>query len=253
MDSFFMTNQGKVRHHNEDAGGIFKNDEGQILAVVADGMGGHLAGDVASELATSHIHSLWQQMEPLETPEQSQNWLKDAFQSVNREIKEYAEANDGCQGMGTTLVAAVCTDQFLTVGHIGDSRCYFANAYGFKQLTEDHSLVNELVRTGQITEEEAESHPRKNVLLKAMGTELSIDADVKTVGFEPDNRVLLCSDGLTNKVNDEELKELESYAGDWESFCERMVALANERGGEDNITLAVVHYPTPQPEKEGVD
>ncbi|MGI8315071.1 Stp1/IreP family PP2C-type Ser/Thr phosphatase [Halobacillus mangrovi] len=252
MNGYFLTDQGKVRNHNEDAGGVFKNDAGQILAVVADGMGGHRAGDVASELAISQLHKRWQETEALQSPDQSEQWVKESIQSVNLEIKDYADRHEDCYGMGTTVVVAVCTKQFFTVAHIGDSRCYMANSFGFKQLTEDHSLVNELVRSGQITEEQAEQHPRKNVLLKALGTEYDISADIHTLAFEPDDRLLLCTDGLTNKVRDDELSKLSEYEGDWSEFCQKFVDLANERGGEDNITLAVVHYDRTA-EKEGAE
>lgn len=253
MIGFYQTDQGRVRNHNEDAGGIFMNDAGQTLAIVADGMGGHQAGDVASQMATTHIHTKWQEAERLTTPGETEEWVKQAVISANNEIKAYANEHEECAGMGTTVVVAVCTEQFATIGHIGDSRCYFANTYGFKAVTEDHSLVNELVRTGQITEEQAEQHPRKNVLLKAMGTELDLTADVKTLEFESDDRLLLCTDGLTNKVTDEELSELKTYNGDWATFTQQLIELANERGGEDNITLSVVHYDSPEDEKEGAE
>lgn len=253
MNGYFFTNQGQVRNHNEDSGGVFKNDAGQILAVVADGMGGHRAGDVASSLATSHLHTKWQEAEELHSPEQAEQWLKQVIHSVNEELKKYADEHEECQGMGTTVVVAICTDQFVSVAHIGDSRCYIANAFGFKQLTQDHSLVNELVRTGQISEEEAEHHPRKNVLLKALGTEYEVHPDIHTLEFDPDDRLLLCSDGLTNKVDDEELGNLSTFDGEWAVFCNGLIKLANDRGGEDNITLAVVHYDRTVLQKEGAE
>lgn len=250
MNGYFLTDQGRVRNHNEDAGGIFTNDSGQVLAVVADGMGGHRAGDVASVLATSHLHTKWQDAEKLITPDAAEKWLEDAIESVNHKIKAYSEEHEECQGMGTTVVIAICTSNFVTIGHIGDSRIYMANDFGFKQLTEDHSLVNELVKSGQITEEQAEHHPRKNVLLKALGSEFSVTADIETLGFEQDNRILLCSDGLSNKVSKDEIASMKDFEGDWQDFCRNLVDLANERGGEDNITLAVVHY-NGADEKEG--
>ncbi|SFJ94299.1 protein phosphatase [Halobacillus dabanensis] len=252
MIGYYLTDQGKVRNHNEDAGGVFKNDAGQTIAIVADGMGGHQAGDVASQMATSHLHKMWLEAEKIETPDEAEKWIKEAVLTVNNDIKTYAEKHEECAGMGTTVVVAICTDQFATIGHIGDSRCYFANTYGFSCITEDHSLVNELVRSGQITEEQAEQHPRKNVLLKALGTEYDLTADVKTLEFESGDRLLLCTDGLTNKVSDQEIGEFQSFQGEWSQFAERMVTLANERGGEDNITLAIVHYHSPT-EKEGAE
>ncbi|MYL70914.1 Stp1/IreP family PP2C-type Ser/Thr phosphatase [Halobacillus litoralis] len=253
MIGYYETDQGKVRIHNEDAGGVFKNDAGQVLAIVADGMGGHQAGDVASQMTTSHIHKKWQEAHLIETPDEAEKWIKEAVRSANNEIKSYANEHEECAGMGTTVVVALCTGEFATIGHIGDSRCYFANDYGFKVITEDHSLVNELVRSGQITEEQAEHHPRKNVLLKALGTEFDLTADVKTMEFEENDRLLLCTDGLTNKVTDEELSELKTFEGNWSSFTQQMIDLANERGGEDNITLAVIHHHPSSDVKEGAE
>ncbi|WFT76948.1 Stp1/IreP family PP2C-type Ser/Thr phosphatase [Halobacillus naozhouensis] len=252
MFDCFMTDQGKVRNHNEDAGGIFNSESGQKLAVVADGMGGHRAGDVASQLAVTVLHNKWQEAGAFNTPDEAEGWLKQSVLEVNQDIQEHANQHEECQGMGTTLVAAICTDGFATIAHIGDSRCYLANNYGFKQVTEDHSLVNELVRSGQITSEQAEHHPRKNVLLKALGTEEEITPDILTISFDEDDRLLLCSDGLSNKVTDDEIEELAAFNGKWEEFCQSLVDLANERGGEDNITLAVIHY-SHTDSKEGAD
>ncbi|MFD1018123.1 Stp1/IreP family PP2C-type Ser/Thr phosphatase [Thalassobacillus hwangdonensis] len=246
MNGYFLTDRGQVRNHNEDAGGLYMNANHQTLAVVADGMGGHRAGDVASEMAASNLHKKWQTAEKMTTPEQAEDWLDLAIKEINEEIFSYATENEECKGMGTTVVAAICTTDFVTIAHIGDSRCYLANAYGFKQVTEDHSLVNELVRSGQITKEDAEHHPRKNVLLKALGTEQHISMDVHTLGWEEGNTLLLCSDGLTNKLGDEELYALVKDPIELEELAKRLIDVANSRGGEDNITLALVHYDSQQ-------
>ncbi|WP_173916528.1 Stp1/IreP family PP2C-type Ser/Thr phosphatase [Halobacillus sp. Marseille-Q1614] len=248
----FFTDTGQVRSHNEDAGGAYKNDKGQILAVVADGMGGHRAGDVASQLAVTILHNRWKETLSVESPDQAETWLKEAIHEVNQKILEHSHENEECRGMGTTVVVSICSESFVSVGHIGDSRVYLADSDGFRQITEDHSLVNELVRSGQISEDEAEHHPRKNVLLKALGTDEQVTADILTVEFEEDNRLLLCSDGLTNKVSGDELAEIADYEGDWENFGHNLIDLANDRGGEDNITLVIVHN-TQAPEKEGVE
>ncbi|WP_101843836.1 Stp1/IreP family PP2C-type Ser/Thr phosphatase [Halobacillus sp. Marseille-P3879] len=252
MIGSFLSDQGKVRYHNEDAGGVFYHENAQMLAVVADGMGGHKAGDVASQMAVSTLHKKWKETSSIDHPEKAELWMKDAIHEVNMEILKHSRENEECRGMGTTVVAALCSKQFTTVGHVGDSRVYLANDDGFKRITEDHSLVNELVRSGQISAEQAETHPRKNVLLKALGTDENISPDIMTLEFERDDRLLLCSDGLTNKVNEEELSELSNYKGDWQEFCQSLINLANDRGGEDNITLAVIHY-ADSSSKEGVD
>src|SRR5699024_4507512 len=142
-------------------------------------------------------------------------------------------------------------DEFITVAHIGDSRCYLLNNNGFNQITDDHSLVNELVRSGQISKADAEHHPRKNVLLKALGTEADVIPDVKTLEWEKNDKILLCYDGWTNKVLDDEIKCYIDNNKDIKEIGSALVHLANERGGEDNVSLVIVsHKPS---EKVGED
>ncbi|QHS22200.1 Stp1/IreP family PP2C-type Ser/Thr phosphatase [Virgibacillus sp. MSP4-1] len=245
----FLTHTGHVRSHNEDSGGIYFNQQNQMLAIVADGMGGHSAGDVASSLATTELHNRWKNTAFITSPDEAQTWLEDQIRDINQIILQYAIDHEECKGMGTTIVAAVCADEFITIAHIGDSRCYLSNSNGFSQVTEDHSLVNELVRTGQLSPEDAEHHPRKNVLLKALGTEKDVEIDTKTITWDSGNYLVLCSDGLTNKVEDHELHQYIIEADSIEESMRSLIDLANERGGEDNISLAIVQN-SPQ-EKEG--
>ena len=242
MKAVFMTDRGKVRLHNEDNGGIFINPDGQHLAIVADGMGGHRAGDVASGLTIEHLKDLWVAGTKIHTAEEAEGWLKKAVVEVNKKLFKHSLDNLECEGMGTTIVAAICTDIFATVVNIGDSRCYLLNESGFKQLTEDHSLVNELVRSGQISKEDAEHHPRKNVLLRALGTEESVEMDLKTIIFEEGDSLLLCSDGLSNKVNQSEMESILIHDLTIEEKAAEFISRANQYGGEDNITLAIVEY-----------
>lgn len=144
--------------------------------------------------------------------------------------------------MGTTIVSAICTDQFATIGHIGDSRCYLFNQHGFQQITEDHSLVNELVKTGQISKEDAEHHPRKNVLLRALGTEKDVKLDIKTISVDEHDQLLLCSDGLSNKLSEQAMLDILTSDRSLEEKAQTLIHLANEHGGEDNITLAIVEF-----------
>ena len=243
MDAVYLTDKGKVRHHNEDNGGIFTNLAGQRLAIVADGMGGHRAGDVASEMTIDFLKEQWEKEGEIETAEHASDWLKQNIGEVNMLLFNHAQENPDCEGMGTTVVAAICTGLFVTVLNVGDSRGYIFNEAGFHQLTEDHSLVNELVRSGQISKEDAEHHPRKNVLLRALGTEMTVDADIKTIIFEEGDLLLLCSDGLSNKVSQEEMSGI--LAGDQElnDKAAALVERANQNGGEDNITLVIAAYP----------
>ncbi|OIU72272.1 Stp1/IreP family PP2C-type Ser/Thr phosphatase [Rossellomorea aquimaris] len=242
MKTVFYTDKGKVRQHNEDSVDVFKNSHGDYLAVVADGMGGHRAGDVASQLAITSLKDMWKNTEKFETADQAENWLKTTINEVNKEVYSYSQSHSECEGMGTTLVGAICTSLFATIVNIGDSRGYILNENGFHQLTEDHTLVNELVRSGEISKEDAEHHPRKNVILRAIGTETSITMDIKTIMFEDDDVLLLCSDGLSNKVSEQEMKEILSNDDSLEKKGEKLVHLANDYGGEDNITVLIVEY-----------
>ncbi|AND39338.1 MULTISPECIES: Stp1/IreP family PP2C-type Ser/Thr phosphatase [Cytobacillus] len=242
MKAVFMTDQGKVRQHNEDNGGIYVNSKGQRLAIVADGMGGHRAGDVASEMTLTSLKGFWDQTDDFQTAEEAEGWLRKYIAEVNTILYEHSKENEQCEGMGTTVVAAICTDRFATIANIGDSRCYILNESGFQQLTEDHSLVNELVRSGQITKEDAEHHPRKNVLLRALGTEAAVEMDIKTITFEEGDLLLLCSDGLSNKVDVAEMIEILKSGRTLEEKASVLIEQANNNGGEDNITLVIAEY-----------
>ncbi|MEL3972372.1 Stp1/IreP family PP2C-type Ser/Thr phosphatase [Rossellomorea oryzaecorticis] len=242
MKTVYYTDKGKVRQHNEDSVDVFKNSHGDYLAVVADGMGGHRAGDVASQMVISTLKGMWENTEKFKTADQAENWLKTTINEVNQEVYSYSQSHTECEGMGTTLVGAICTSLFATIVNIGDSRGYILNENGFHQLTEDHTLVNELVRSGEISKEDAEHHPRKNVILRAIGTETTITMDIKTIMFEDDDVLLLCSDGLSNKVSEQEMKEILSNDDSLEKKGEKLVHLANDYGGEDNITVLIVEY-----------
>lgn len=240
VKAVYKTDRGKVRPHNEDRGGIFFNKENDCLSIVADGMGGHNAGEVASEMTLTRLKELWELTEGIITPEVAEQWLLEHISLINQELYEHAKINKECEGMGTTIVAAICTKGFSTIANIGDSRCYILNELGFHQLTEDHSLVNELVRSGEITKEDAEHHPRKNVLLRALGTEESVHTDIKTITFEDHDLLLLCSDGLSNKVSEQEMQNILLEKNSLEDKAIDLVQLANDNGGEDNITLIIV-------------
>ncbi|GLY10535.1 Stp1/IreP family PP2C-type Ser/Thr phosphatase [Bacillus badius] len=242
MDSVFRTDKGRIRPHNEDNGGVFLNAAGDRLAIVADGMGGHNAGDIASHMAIETMRSLWTAVEAIETASQAESWLKTAILQSNEKVLAHAKDVPECSGMGTTLVAAICTASFCTIANIGDSRGYLFNESGFTQVTEDHSLVNELVKSGEITKEDAEHHPRKNVLTRALGTERDIMADYYTVMFEQGDALLLCSDGLSNKLAQQEMQRILEAELSIEEKAESLIRMANENGGEDNITLVILEH-----------
>ncbi len=242
MKAVYKTDRGKIRQHNEDNGGIFMNPSSQRLAIVADGMGGHRAGDVASEMALQHLQTLWEETGKIQTADEAEEWLKVNVEKTNWLLFEHAKTNSACEGMGTTVVAVICTDRFVSIVNVGDSRCYILNENGFQQLTDDHSLVNELVRSGQISKEDALHHPMKNVVLRALGTEETVNMDIRTIIFEEEDQLLLCSDGLSNKVSEMEMSEILKSERNLEVKANELVELANKHGGEDNITLIIVQY-----------
>ncbi|WZY01143.1 Stp1/IreP family PP2C-type Ser/Thr phosphatase [Bacillus sp. FSL W7-1360] len=239
----FLTDVGQVRTHNEDNGGIFTTDAG-VLAVVADGMGGHAAGDVASRLMIETLDEAWQQIEAPLPAAEVEAWLTAQFSAANQTILDYAKAHPDCEGMGTTAIAAVCTNDYITIAHVGDSRAYVYRTEGLMQQTNDHSLVAELVRSGQISVEEADHHPRRHVILRALGTDTDVDVDCFTLTTDGVLLLLLCSDGLSNKVTQLELQEALERArtSHLSDIAAALIARANERGGEDNISLALVRY-----------
>ncbi|GAE91682.1 protein serine/threonine phosphatase PrpC [Gracilibacillus boraciitolerans JCM 21714] len=241
MKYVYQSDKGKLRELNEDAVAVFCRQEA-ILAIVADGMGGHQAGDVASKMAIEYLEKYWLDLKVPFEREKLKKWLKDTVRKVNNDIYHKAKTNLDCVGgMGTTVVAAICTSEYLVIAHIGDSRAYMLNSTKWKQVTEDHSLVGELVRTGQLSEADAKVHPRRNVILKAVGTELDLDPDIYSTDWDEFTQLLVCTDGLSNKVSDQELHALirDNNADD---ITQILIDLANDRGGEDNITLAVVEH-----------
>lgn len=242
MKAVFLSDKGKVRQHNEDCAGVFRNLDGDILAVVADGMGGHRAGDVASSMAIQLFYDYWKQTYNMDTPKKAEEWLHNHVEIINERLYNYSLHHKECSGMGTTIVAAICTKNFVTIGHIGDSRCYTLSEEYMSLITEDHSLVNELVKHGEISKEDAESHPRKHVLLRALGTESAVTLDIKTLILEEGDQLLLCSDGLSNKVTMQEMKMILQSSEPLEVKAKHLIERANTLGGEDNITLVIVDY-----------
>ncbi|WNF35506.1 Stp1/IreP family PP2C-type Ser/Thr phosphatase [Bacillaceae bacterium IKA-2] len=241
MEVAFKSDVGQIRSHNEDNGGFIYNKDGLLLTVVADGMGGHQAGDVASSMTMEILTKKWYETASLSTPTSIESWLLDAITNVNTLIYQHALENPQYMGMGTTIVAVVCTDNFVTYANIGDSRAYLMNGESFAQKTEDHSLVSELVRSGQITALEAENHPRRNVVLRALGTEKTIKIDIETIDWDGGSYLLLCSDGLSNKVKNEEMFQALKNDTSLVEKVTDLISLANERGGEDNISIALVY------------
>lgn len=219
---------GRVRRVNEDAYCALPG-----LFAVADGMGGHRAGEVASSLAvdvlTSHPFAR-------KTPEEVQAVIQDA----NRRIYEDAVRQPKYAGMGTTITVALIDGDRLVIGHVGDSRAYLVRQGYLRQLTADHSVVGELLRNGGLTQAEAVTHPHRNLLTRALGTSPEVLVDVVTEQLAGGDILILCTDGLTNLVDDDELIEIVTGHNDPDDAVDRLVALANDRGGIDNVTVVVI-------------
>lgn len=233
------THVGKVRKKNEDA----MHADGRLFAV-ADGMGGHRGGEVASATAIKMIADAVRA-----TPEDANvaRLLAGATISANEEIYRKAKAGSGPSGMGTTLTAAAIVDDVLTIGHVGDSRAYLLRDGQLSQLTEDHSLVGELLRSGQLTPEQAFTHPKRNVLTQALGTSEDITADIGTHKLRAGDRILLCTDGLTTTVTDDGIAKLLAGPGEVDAACAKLIDAANRGGGQDNTTVIVLDFSDAEP------
>jgi protein phosphatase len=239
MKVSFRTDRGRLRDHNEDNGAVFVKDD-VVLALVADGMGGHLAGEQASALALQTIETAWTQFDS-KNGEQDAVWLEETVRHANKTIFEYGSTHAECKGMGTTLVAALCRKTYFTIAHVGDGRGYlFTEGSDIVQVTEDHSLVNELVKAGQLSSEDARYHPRKNVVTRALGTDLSTQVDIRKINWGPSNILLLCSDGLSDLVDDATFTRILSSNDTLDNKAESLINRANEEGGVDNISVTLV-------------
>lgn len=241
MEFIHRTDIGKKRAINEDYLDVVEKEQGMVLAVLADGMGGHNAGDVASELAVRFLVDRFHKSKLHLTSDSNavSSWLKEAYEGANERISTIAESDPSCKGMGTTLIAAVFQNNKVTFAHIGDSRVYLYSKGEINPLTKDHSYVNVLLDSGEINEEQARTHPRKNMLMKAIGTEISIDPDILTVSLRAEEYMLICSDGLSNMVSAEQMVHVLQSEATLQAKVETFIELANEQGGEDNISLII--------------
>ncbi|MBE6152971.1 MAG: Stp1/IreP family PP2C-type Ser/Thr phosphatase [Firmicutes bacterium] len=238
MKSFYLTDSGKVRDHNEDSVTIVKNKNGEILMAVADGMGGHKAGEVASSIAISHLGKRFSEISSVGNKQDAINWLKDSVNEVNALIFKYTNEHTESVGMGTTLVTTLITDEFILMGNIGDSSGFVIKNNKLHKITQDHTLVNLLVKSGELTEEEAVHHPKKNVLMKALGANEIVELDIFDVDTELEG-ILLCSDGLTNMLTPEQIeKVIIDEELEIEDKVIKLIRKSNARGGLDNISIA---------------
>lgn len=236
-----LSDVGRSRSHNEDHFEIVGDGR---LCVVADGMGGHGHGDLASRIAVEAILEHVGDSVParVEDPARRSGLLEGAINNAHRRLLERVAADEELLGMGTTTVVILVDEGGAVVGHVGDSRAYRLRQGVLERLTEDHSWVNEQVRAGFLSEDQARSHPLKNVVTRALGGESGIQVDVGEVDVQPEDLYLLCSDGLTTMLRDEEIGERLRQVGEKtvEEICSRLVGDANERGGLDNVTVVLL-------------
>ena len=228
-DSAGTTDAGRKRRRNEDAYVLQPP-----LFAVADGMGGAQAGEVASRL-TVDVFREFHEADELEPEER----VTAIIQEANRRIYERAREDTQASGMGTTVTAALVGEESVSIGHVGDSRAYRLRGGRLEQLTDDHSLVADLVRGGRLTPEEADVHPQRSVITRALGTDAKVDVDAFTLEVQPGDVILLCSDGLTTMVTDEEIVAIVREAKNLEHAARQLVKAANRRGGEDNVTVVL--------------
>lgn len=246
MKAVGISDRGKVRETNEDRYLIYH--DGPIwLFAVADGMGGHAGGEVASTLALETVKTHLMQncaslLEKMDAGCNVQSILEDMLFQANQKVLETAGADTELMGMGTTLTMLLAVKNQFCLGHIGDSRAYLIKDDGIFHLTEDHTLVTQLLRSGQISEEESNGHPQRHILTRALGTDENTVFDIIAQSFWPGDTLLLCTDGLYGLIDNDEIRNAVMSGSEPEIVLEKLVQLANERGGKDNITAVLVSF-----------
>ena len=240
MRVFAKTDLGKARDMNEDFYFITGQNDFPKLYILADGMGGYNGGEIASRLATDsvrrYISSNFEQIE--HDKESILKLIGDAIEYANMVVYEKAKQVVELENMGTTLEVCLIYNNKAFIGHIGDSRIYRIRKQIIRKITHDHSYVEKLVKDGTITKEEAQNHPKKNMLMKALGCTAYVEPDLTIKGFLKEDILVICSDGLTNMVSEEEIYDFVTQ--DFDNSCEKLVQRANQLGGYDNITVLVI-------------
>jgi protein phosphatase len=234
VETAALTDVGRLRSANEDAYGLLPEAN---FFIVCDGMGGAAAGEVASQTAVAtaleYINKQHKEKEP-------HALLEKIIETANQRIFARSERDPSLHGMGTTLVSLLVRDDHVWIAHVGDSRCYHFRAGHLERMTQDHSLVDEQVRLGQLTPAEAEVSPFRNVITRAVGTRATVTPEINNFPVQPDDIFLLCSDGLTREVPESRMAEILSGNSDLHAICQRLIDEANASGGADNITVIVV-------------
>jgi len=239
MKISLVTDIGQRRSNNQDFINKFDNQKGITLVILADGMGGHRAGNIASEMTVTDLGREWISTEFTELS-QIRDWLITALEAENKRIYELGQT-DEYKGMGTTVEALAIVDNNVIFAHVGDSRIGLLHNGEYQLLTSDHSLVNELVKAGQLTEEEAANHPQKNIITQSIGQANPVEPDLGVQVLEDGDYLIINSDGLTNMITNDEIVNILTQDKKLDDKNNELVTLANDRGGLDNITIALIH------------
>lgn len=240
MKAFGKTDKGLVRANNQDTFRIDIRENGLGFLVLCDGMGGARAGNIASERAADRFLEQIQTADAAQTDTDSLgNIVEQAVTVANTEVFQLAQESPAYNGMGTTLVGGICADNRVILANVGDSRAYLIDGMKIAQMTADHSLVEEMVRSGRLTPEQAKIYPGRNLITRAIGVDNAVDADLYEITIHDGQTLLLCSDGLSGLVYDAEIAAIVAEASSQEEACDKLIARACEAGGNDNITVVL--------------
>ena len=240
MEISILTDVGQRRTNNQDYANQYTNKAGKSMIFLADGMGGHRAGNIASEMAVTDLGSAWVQTE-ISTINEVREWFAEYLEKENQQIHRIGQDEEH-KGMGTTLEAVAVIDDQVLFAHVGDSRIGLVRNGEYHQLTSDHSLVNALLKAGQITEEEAAHHPQRNIITQSIGQKDELQPDFGMITVEAGDYILINSDGLTNMISGDEIRDIVLSDVTVEEKAQTLIRFANNAGGLDNITVVLIHF-----------
>ena len=240
MEISILTDVGQRRTNNQDYANQYKNKAGKSMVLLADGMGGHRAGNIASEMAVTDLGAAWVATE-ISTINEVREWFAEYLEKENQQIHRIGQDEEH-KGMGTTLEAVAVIDDQVLFAHVGDSRIGLVRNGEYHQLTSDHSLVNALLKAGQITEEEAAHHPQRNIITQSIGQKDELQPDFGMLTVEAGDFIVINSDGLTNMISGDEIRDIVVSNLSVEEKAKTLVRFANNAGGLDNITVVLIHF-----------
>ena len=240
MKAYGKTDKGLVRANNQDTYRTEITEDGLGLIVLCDGMGGARAGNIASERAAERFMERIRTADPAKADTDTLSQIvEQAVEQANTEVFELSQSSPSYNGMGTTLVGGICVDDRIVLANVGDSRAYVIDGKNIAQMTEDHSLVAEMIRSGRLTPEDARHYPGRNLITRAVGVEERVQADFYEITLHEGQTLMLCSDGLSGMITDEQIADIISQAESKEEACDKLIEAACNGGGSDNITVVL--------------